>query len=166
MSTRCQIGFYEAGEKDITKFQALLYKHNDGYPEGVLKLLMPFLEYWSKARGMSDLEYCSARFVQHMGNSYDKLSALFAKEMPMKNSKQEIKNLKQFTGVLSIGISKQFHGDIEFFYGVYSDGTVKVFMVNGQDWDEPMKKRVSEIVSIPVEGYEDNKYYQDLITKK
>ncbi len=33
MSTRCQIGFYEPRQKDLTKFEALIYRHSDGYPD-------------------------------------------------------------------------------------------------------------------------------------
>lgn len=33
MSTRCQIGIYIAKPKDLNKFEALLYKHCDGYPD-------------------------------------------------------------------------------------------------------------------------------------
>jgi hypothetical protein len=38
MSTRCQIGFYpEKPTKDtLQNPDALIYKHSDGYPEGVV----------------------------------------------------------------------------------------------------------------------------------
>lgn len=47
MSTRCQIGFYEAEEKDLDNFEALIYRHSDGYPDtehGVLAAIVPFLQ--------------------------------------------------------------------------------------------------------------------------
>jgi len=75
MSTRCQIAFYDRrprGEKSIMeKWEALVYRHSDGYPEGVMPELVPFLRRWMKVRGW-DLEYCAARLLQDMCNRYDR----------------------------------------------------------------------------------------------
>jgi hypothetical protein len=93
MSTRCQIGFYEKGEKDLSKFKALIYRHCDGYPEdkgGVVATVVPILEDFNKNRGLDDIEYASAWLVAKLKDDYT-----------------------------NIGICKNFHGDIEYFYAVY-----------------------------------------------
>jgi len=95
MSTRCQIGFYEDGEKNLQNFEALIYRHCDGYPDsehGVIATVVPILKGFDKERGLDDIEYASAWLV---------------------------KELK--TDVLNIGICKFFHVDIEYFYAVYPD---------------------------------------------
>ena len=89
MSTRCQIGFYDEGEVDLPNFEALIYRHMDGYPEGVLPEIMPILQDFDKNRGLCDLEYASAWLVAKLKDDY-----------------------------LNIGICKNFHGDIEYYYAI------------------------------------------------
>ena len=95
MSTRCQIGFYEAEEKDLSKHQALIYRHCDGYPDdagGVIATILPILQDFQKNRGLSDIEYAAAWLVAKLKTDY-----------------------------LNIGISSGLHEDIEYFYAVYPD---------------------------------------------
>ena len=105
MSTRCQIGFYDSMEKDLEKYEALIYRHSDGYPEGVLPDIVPFLKEFSSDRGMTDIEYCSARLLQHLTNLYDAYAKNF----------------------LGYGISNSFHGDIEYFYAICSNGVINIY---------------------------------------
>lgn len=37
-----------------------LYRHNDGYPDGVLPDILPILARFDKERGLSDVEYAAA----------------------------------------------------------------------------------------------------------
>ena len=111
MSTRCQIGFYSKKNVPIENFSILLYRHSDGYPEDVLDDIIPFLKWWKKNRGISDIEYCSARTLQYLCNTYDK------------NYKT---NKKDKTGIVGYGISNKLHTDIEYFYYIYPD-TVLVY---------------------------------------
>lgn len=95
MSTRCQIGFYELGQKNLYKWEALIYRHSDGYPDGesgVIATVKPILDDFNKNRGLDDLEYAPAWLVAKLKTDY-----------------------------LNIGISSGFHGDIEYFYAVYPD---------------------------------------------
>ena len=39
MSTRCQIEFYDGEPVDAGEPAARIYKHSDGYPEGILPML-------------------------------------------------------------------------------------------------------------------------------
>jgi len=95
MSTRCQVGFYPNDEEDLTKWEALIYRHMDGYPgsqHGVIAELMPILQNFDKNRGLSDIEYAAAWLVRCWKENE-----------------------------LNIGICRVFHGDIEYFYAVYKD---------------------------------------------
>jgi len=67
MSTRCNIGFYGDGtDKDLEKPEVLLYRHSDGYPEGVLPDIVPFLKRFNAKRGLNDTEYASAWLMFHL----------------------------------------------------------------------------------------------------
>jgi hypothetical protein len=118
MSTRSQIGFYENKNDKIEDFQALIYRHSDGYmgtvngkKYGVLCEIVPFLKWFNKTRGY-DFEYCSARLLQYLCNLHDNMSKDFKY-----NGISD-----KFTGILGYGICNQFHFDIEFFYKVYPYG--------------------------------------------
>ena len=126
MSTRCQIAFYEnEKEKDLSKFNALVYRHSDGYPGsiekgkeeyGVLADILPFLQWFKKKRGLKDMEYTSARLLQWLCNEYDEM----IDKTEEKIARQEKKKREFiFTGILGHGISKNFHGDIEFLFAIY-----------------------------------------------
>lgn len=91
MSTRSQIGFYEPN-KPLNKPTALIYRHMDGYPEGVLPDIMPILKDFDRNRGLGDVEYSSAWMVAKLKTDY-----------------------------LNVGICRSLHGDIEWFYAVYPD---------------------------------------------
>jgi len=137
MSTRCQIGFYNKKSDKLKNFQALIYKHSDGYPGtedgkeyGVLTDIIPFLKWWSKGRGLEDTEYAPARLLQYLANKSDKNSLEFAKEI--KSASSDIN--EEFTGIYGYGICKNFHGDIEFFYKIYPN-ELEVYDVSDQ-WDK------------------------------
>ena len=106
MSTRCQIGFYEPKEKDLNNFEALIYRHCDGYPDRVLPDIMPILKDFQDNRGLTDIEYASAWLVAKLKTDY-----------------------------LNIGICKGFHGDIEYFYAIYPD-EVKVYDISSGCFDK------------------------------
>lgn len=89
MSTRCKIVMIEKGKL----YRVQIYKHCDGYPSGVLPILLPFLDRFSKERG-NDSEYCLAQIVRE-----------FAVKEPPKD-------------MLGWGLDTAFHGDEEFVYVV------------------------------------------------
>lgn len=156
MSTRCQIGFYRSKEAPIGKWEALLYRHSDGYPDGVLPEIEPFLRWWEVQRGMSDIEYCSARLLQYLCNEYDGASRQIAKEITGKAVDILGKNT-DYTGILCYGICKGFHGDIEYFYKIYPYGIdvykvpfLRNFKVDPTRWslDKEILLRKEETCSI------------------
>lgn len=130
MSTRCQIGFYEKEPLNchtdcwLDKYLALIYRHSDGYPEGVLLDLIPFLQWFDLNRGLGDTEYVSARTLQYLCNQYDERS------YPYYKSDAGYSNA--YTGILGHGICNSFHGDIEYYYAV----TPKALYVYSCNMDE------------------------------
>ena len=125
MSTRCQIGFYNADEADLTKWEALLYRHCDGYPEGILPDLQSFLKEYKRDR--NDAEELSAKCLIHLaradsGNLYC--------------------------------ICKDFHGDIAYFYAIYPD-CVKVYSTRNENPNSWQLKMNLTIGQIPDKGEEE-----------
>lgn len=104
MSTRCQIGFYtkKPTKSQLLKPDALIYRHSDGYPEGVLPDLEPIVCEFALKRGLDDTEYASARVLQQLCNIYD----------------SKMKEWGYEPDFLGYGICKVFHGDIEYYYAI------------------------------------------------
>lgn len=117
MSTRCQIGFYEREEQDLNKPTVLLYKHSDGYPEGVMPFIVKFLRKDGAIGRRTDIEYLSAWFMYFLIKENVKEMRPFAEKYN--------KDPEDFLGH---GISDGFHGDIEYFYAVYPE---KVLICDG-----------------------------------
>lgn len=112
MSTRCQIGLYEKPGQPLKKPSALIYRHWDGYPQGVLPEILPYCVRFEKYRGVADTEYLAARLLWHLIGIYSPAGdpdALY--------------------DVLGYGISDAFHGDLEYYYAVFGNGVVKVYAV-------------------------------------
>ncbi len=114
MSTRCHIATYREKPTDLRSFTALIYRYSDGYPDGVLPDIMPFLEKFKEARGIEDDEYCAARLLQHLCNTSDQ---------SLKDMWNEIGDEEQANkfNALGHGICRYIHGDIEYFYAIYPD---------------------------------------------
>lgn len=172
MSTRSQIGFYEDDTKKLEEFEALIYRHSDGYPSGVLPDIMPFLSWWAKGRGMNDTEYLSARLLQYLCNEYDAHTVEWAKgrlDRAFGNKEETLKEIEmteKFTGELGHGICKGFHCDIEYLYAISPSG-VMVFEVSIGNWEdfknEDINKAVKKVGIIPFKNYEENADYKKLI---
>jgi hypothetical protein len=152
MSTRSQLGFYEAGEKDLKKHIGLIYRHCDGYPTGILPDIMPFLKAFKDGRG-NDPEYQGARL----------LGAL------LKENSDYMKKHEGYLGTrlkcgsenfLGYGICNSFHGDIAYFYAVYPD-KVDVYSCG---WDKPPKDWTL-LGSVPIDKGNDKKYIDTIAHK-
>lgn len=107
MSTRAQI--VVEGIEEV-KF----YKHSDGYPEGVLPVLEPFLKGFLKRRGW-DPEYLLARLVMAFG-------------------------LTDIGGVDGYGLSGVWQPDISWFYRIRQDGTVECWRTRESWWDASLEE--------------------------
>jgi len=133
MSTRSNIAFYASTKDRLDKFEAMLYRHSDGYPGaplqkgvwGVLPEMLPVWREFAECRG-NDPEYMAAYslFVMKFGSLKDVKRAFFHTEEKEKAQKL----LEHFSfDMLGHGICNVLHGDIEYFYAVYPD-RVKVFV--------------------------------------
>ena len=130
MSTRCQIGIYEADSNistdvDITtNWQVLLYRHSDGYPDGVVSDVLPFLKEFIKKRGY-DIEYMGACLIAYLKHWHcgQKVTDRAYREGHIKVNDFECDPLCH-------GISKDFHSDIEYFYAITPSNLI-VFECSG-----------------------------------
>lgn len=118
MNTHCQIGIYESADKPIEKFDVLLYRHCDGYPDGILPDIVPFLKAFDAKRGINDTEYCGAWLMHHLiARHCENMAEYFRTD----DQSQLPKNLQMTTDghdFLGHGISRSFYRDIEYFYKV------------------------------------------------
>jgi hypothetical protein len=167
MSTRCQIGVYKDEKPKLGEFEALLYRHSDGYPSGVLPDVMPFLAWWAKGRGIDDTEYVSARLLQYLCNAYDKQGLAInasLKKSPLSSARldEEDEETKKWTGTLGHGICKHFHWDIEYFYAICPNG-VHVYETGAIDKDSDVTDKSKLLGIVPYESWEKNAVYKKLI---
>jgi len=101
MSTRCNIAFYSESNKKQKDFDVILYKHYDGYPDGILPVLLPFCTSFQQNRGLSDSQYAGAWCMYEFCKYY--------------------RSYTSETDFLGHGITDSIHGDIEYLYKIYPD---------------------------------------------
>lgn len=116
MSTRAQIVFEDG--------TAIVYRHCDGYPTGMLPVLLPVVRANQGARG-HDPEYLAARVI----------AALCAAT----------------PGESGIGVSAEIHGDIAYLYVVRADGRIQVIH-NGRALDKAGGQGWSREIMTVLEG--------------
>lgn len=123
MSTRCNIGFYESKPttQEIKKNGVHIYRHSDGYPEGVLPDLTPFAKEFDDYRGLDDTQYATARCIQELTNLHDSAG---------------------YDDKTGYGVMTQIAGDTEFYYAVYPGG-IDVYEQNG--WDNIKLNRIEQV---------------------
>ena len=129
MSTRCQIEFktvYKVKQKNgkmkEQEESILLYRHLDGYPEGVVPDLKEFLK-WNGGRN-SDLEFMTANFIywskRHFEENY--YHEKYGGGLDDKGKPKKWSDPQDFNSMLLLGFGicekDCFHGDIEYFYEV------------------------------------------------
>src|SRR3990167_642884 len=138
MSTRCQIEFRHSTKYTNRKKPQIerrtLYRHSDGYPEGVIPDLKAFLK-WNTGRN-DDIEYQAANFIYWSKKGFE----------------QYDKDNKAHNVLIGFGICENdgFHGDIEYFYEVVRERIqenevsfktttkILVYTVERKDYDHPI----------------------------
>jgi hypothetical protein len=124
----------------MRKFEALLYRHSDGYPDtdsGVVKCLVPILKAIHKEHGY-DIEYAAAWTMHHLIATYLLSTKKFFARMHRKYTKQGEKKLAEnytpdkIRTFLGYGICQELHWDIAYFYRVYPN-TLEVYEVKGEN---------------------------------
>lgn len=108
MSTRAQIRFEEKGNP-----VAVIYRHSDGYPEGILADLVEFCVWLTgppEGRPIRDLEYAAANLVYWY--------------------KLQLARIRSGAEKLGVGIcptdASHIHGDAEYLYVIDDRDNVKV----------------------------------------
>lgn len=94
MSTRCMIGVYRSKSDPHDSHLFLIYRHNDGYPEGILPDFVPRMREFLADRGRDESYFC-ARLVEAIAQTRK--------------------------GNLSVGLQFHFQEDIEYFYRINLD---------------------------------------------
>lgn len=153
MSTRCQIGFYPAKNTPIRKFEALIYRHSDGYPDGPWGVIASLKGILKRAinsdsgSGLSDPEHIAAWTLHHMLQSrldaqkraYARFYSRYAKRAKTAKTADLRKHAREMMAYytparvmdfLGYGIcgDRQIHEDVAYFYMVYPNG-IKVYEV-------------------------------------
>ena len=168
MSTRCQIEFkhvsnYLKKKKSLIE-RRTVYRHSDGYPDGVIPDLKKFLK-WNGGRN-SDIEYQTANFIYWSKRWHEEL--YFNKDWGGTIKKIADKNLKWSdnnpTNVSTLhtgfGICENdgFHGDIEYFYEVVREVTelekhkwktetkILVYEIIQKDYSKPIKRENLKLI--------------------
>jgi hypothetical protein len=119
MSTRCHVAVYENEEKAKKgQHHALLYKHSDGYPEGILPILEGICQKFQERRGMGDTEYLSAWVLWALVND--------SVENMKKWHKEDGIGPEDGIECLGFGVCSVIHTDIAYFYKIYP-GMIEVF---------------------------------------
>lgn len=108
MSTRCQIGFYKHEKQALNRPDALLYCGSDGRPGYIMPLLIASLQTLDEDNRLDDIEKSSAKVL------FD-IMHYVSHSLP-----------KSYT---AYGISKLFHGDIDYLYAIYTSGVVKALSI-------------------------------------
>lgn len=151
MSTRAQIGVYKSKNDKLEDYESCFYKHWDGYPDGVLPVIVPLLKRFDGQRGMNDTEYCSAWLLWSLVNDH-------VKNRIELNENKELTLNERFhpkDGIDGLGYGvccrHGFHGDIEFFYKVYPSA-VDVYECHYSD--DPNKWELTKTVEIKKESDE------------
>ena len=123
MSTRAHVSFNSNGQR-----HALIYRHCDGYPEGLGADLLAFFEEVIKQTAdtrFTDPEYLAAKWIVWDSGCEGRLD------------------------FLSVGISLQEHSDIEYLYDVDCDGTHDTPIVSYKNCGETVYLNYRPIKYIP-----------------
>jgi len=157
MSTRCQIEFMNISTKieeegpekgNLVKVikRRTIYKHSDGYPEGVIPNLKEFLE-WNKERNF-DIEYQAANFIYW---SKKKMEKQINKDLAIAWGTTKDPKIKKRMLLSGHGIcnNDEFHPDIFYYYEVISDSESKEIIIKSYsvDYPVPEKKENFKLIS-------------------
>ena len=159
MSTRCQIEFMnistreekegpEKGELVKVIRRRTVYRHSDGYPEGVIPDLKEFLE-WNKGRNF-DLEYQAANFIYW---SKKKMEKQIERDLAMAGGTTNVPEMKRWMILTGHGIcnNDEFHKDIAFYYEVISDSESKEIIIKCYQPEHPIPEKKEEFKLISTE---------------
>ena len=143
MSTRSQIAFYADKSDKLKKPFTIIYRHHDGMPDRVLPSIMPILKKFHKGRGMDDITYASGYLFYKLADKTTKQHEKWKRKA--KKEKESTSYYDQYM-LLPLGLSDDFHCDIEYLYAIYPDGDIRYYSVN--NWDDELKTTLLATVSV------------------
>lgn len=130
MSTRSQIRLKSDEvnyKKDSSSFLNIyIYKHSDGYPEGVIPYLYPIVKMFHEKRGCSDGAYLLCQIIRHMAvmEHKDAIEGVKQDKRLEKNFNENGKTFLYSGDVLGWGLDCESHGDIAYLYEIDSEGGI------------------------------------------
>lgn len=143
MSTRCQLEFRFVWKDNKGKERVdrrTVYRHSDGYPDGVIPDLKEFLK-WNSDRN-NDVEYSAANFIYWSKRTNEDQYLNRRGEKKKKWNGKEV--IKDHHNILKIGFgvckNDEFHGDIQYFYHVETDEKGKTVIKCFENWGKDMTK--------------------------
>lgn len=126
MATRCQIIVEGLDENKI-------YKHWDGYPEGVMPVLKEVVHRFKEERGW-DNEYLLAQIVRFFAYNDNENRQNILDSVEYSN---RLKDSYKKPSILGWGISNLWHSDIEYMYMVTKDWHIRIYKPNREFWNDP-----------------------------
>lgn len=176
MSTRCQIEFMNIStreEKEESEKEKLIkvvkrrtvYRHSDGYPEGVIPDLKEFLE-WNRERNF-DIEYQAANFIywskkkmeEQIERDLSMIDFIHKEQDTVPEEERKIQtdkyrlDMKKRMLLSGHGIcnNDEFHPDIFYYYEVISDSETKEITIKCYQPDYPVPKKKEDFKLISTE---------------
>lgn len=159
MSTKCQIEFMnistrkekegpEKGKLVKVIERRTVYRHSDGYPDGVIPDLKEFLE-WNEGRNF-EIEYQTANFIYW---SKKKMEKQIERDLKMAWGTTKVPDMKRRMILTGYGICKndEFHPDIFYYYEVISDSGTKEITIKCYQPDYPVPKKKEDFRLISTE---------------
>lgn len=130
MSTRTQIA--------VKGSEIKIYKHSDGYPTGVLPVLVPFMHDFLKRRG-NDPEYMLARCLMAFARDEEEDRKKQVEKYQSKDS--DLPSLVEYykqPSVLGFGLDLEWHVDLAWFYILDGEkATIEIWRPDRSFWDNP-----------------------------
>jgi len=132
MSTRATVHFDD---------RAIVYRHSDGYPDGLGQDLARFIRAARKLQDprLNDASYLAAKWVVFDVTEYQKY-------MRDSNARMKAEGMKPYypdpvdpLDFLGVGIVLEDPGDIEYRYNIDCDGSIEKIAYESRegDWDNP-----------------------------
>ena len=143
MSTRSHI--------EVKDWEPKIYKHSDGYPSGVLPVLIPFIRRFYQERG-DDKEYAIAQIIREFARAEDKRRKERYEQLKDSNNDFDQKLAKSYKQprILGWGATNHYHIDVEYIYQVdLEEGKLKVYETKFKKfWDEPSLDNTKKIGTV------------------
>lgn len=161
MSTRCQIEV--RGGQNVK-----IYKHSDGYQEGVLPVLVPIMRQFYNERG-DDPTYATAQIIRAFArNDFIRRKNNFQRFNNSDNTTDKSLTKTYSTpSMLGWGVDTNIHGDIEWFYWVdLKEAQIEVYSYPDPDCEDilDIRKSADLVKVIDISSYHQQKGFSEIVS--